>query len=333
MNKTGWRLVIVMTGLLAAAALPEKLTASPCKVFVVMSYDDAYAWEREIREGIDGVLSDVCQLKYVYLDTKKHLADGEEKARDAWEAYQRFKPDGVIAADDNAQTLFVVPYLKDKVDAPVIFCGVNADPADYGYPAGNVAGIVERLHLRQSIAFAQQLIPSIKTIAYIMRESPSARAVMKQYEAERDTYPVESAAFETPKTLSEAVSMARELKNRIDALFFETMEGMPAPDGRLLTDREVIPVLAAEFGKPLISNNLYHVEYGALCAVVKTGQEQGRAAGEMLMDAMGGAPVSKMPIRRNREGKRVINLTVMKALGLRPVSEALRGVHLVGLGD
>ena len=41
--------------------------------------------------------------------------------------------DGVIAVNDNAQKMFVFPYLKDLVKTPVMFCGVNADTKKYGY--------------------------------------------------------------------------------------------------------------------------------------------------------------------------------------------------------
>ena len=62
------------------------------------------------------------------MDTKKNIEGGVRKAKDAYELYRRLQPDGVIAADDNAQSMFVVPYLKDRYDVPVIFCGVNALP-------------------------------------------------------------------------------------------------------------------------------------------------------------------------------------------------------------
>lgn len=165
------------------------------------------------------------------------------------------------------------------------------------------------------------------------KESPSSRAVFRQYEAERETYPAESVAFDMPKTLNEALSMIGEIKEKSDVLFVETMEGIQDSSGKMFTDREVVPILAKAFGKPLISNNLYHVEYGTLCAVIKTGQEQGETAAEMLMKAMQGTPVSEIPVTRNRHGKRVINLSVMKSLGIRPVSEALKGAKLVGIGN
>ncbi len=301
------------------------------KVLVVMSYDDEYAWAHEIKEGIDSVLAKRCTVEYFWLDTKRDLKNGAKKAKQAFKFYQTFQPDGVIAADDNAQSLFVVPYLMNQVKTPVMFCGVNGELKAFGYPASNVSGIQERLHIRNSIAFAQRLLPSIKNVLYINKESPSGRAVMRQYEREHKTYPVESVAFIMPETLGEALSEVTKYKAQSDALFFETMQGIRDDDGRIWTDKEIIPILAKIFGKPLISNNLYHVEYGTLCAVIKTGQEQGKTAAEMLLKAMLGTPVSQIPVTRNQHGKRVINLSVMRTLGIKPGSEALQGVTFVGI--
>ena len=305
------------------------LGAAPYRVLVVMSYSEAYAWEKEIREGIETVLGGNSIIKYIYMDTKNQLEKGPEKAKVAYELYQKFQPDGVIAADDNAQSMFIVPYLKDKVATPVMFCGVNADPAAYGFPAGNVSGVIERLHIGESLAFAQHLVPTIKKVGYMQKDSPSGRAVMQQFMAESANYPVQSLAFKLPKTLTEAKTMTEEFKKEADALFFETMEGIPDDDGNPLTDRMVIPILSKIFDKPIISNNLYHVEYGTLCAVIKTGQEQGEVAARKLLEAMQGKPVAEIPVSKNQKGLQVLNVTVMEQLGIKPKPFALKGVQLV----
>ncbi len=101
--------------------------AASFKVLVVMSYEETYPTTPEYKEGIKAVLGDTCEIRYFQMDTKQHLEAGPEKAKEAYALYEEFQPDGVIAADDNAQSMFVVPYLKDKVKTPVMFCGVNAE--------------------------------------------------------------------------------------------------------------------------------------------------------------------------------------------------------------
>jgi ABC-type uncharacterized transport system substrate-binding protein len=298
-------------------------------LLVVMSYDEKYAWEREIREGIEKVLSGSAIIKYVYMDTKNHLQLGPEKAKEAFEIYQNFQPDGVIAADDNAQSMFVVPYLKDKVPTPVMFCGVNAELEEYGYPASNVSGIIERLHVGESLTFAQQLVPEIKRVIFMQKSSPSGRAFEQQFNKEAANYPVESVAFLLPETLAEAKAMLNLYKDQVDALFYETMEGLPDEQGKPMHDKEVIPLFSEIFKKPIISNNLYHVEYGSLCAVIKSGQEQGEIAASKLLEAMQARPLSEIPVARNFKGQQALNVTVMDALGIKPKPFVLKGVKLI----
>ncbi len=308
---------------------PAMAQAADFKVLVVMSYEDDFPWVVEIKEGIDSVLAKTCDVTYFHMDTKKDPEGGDEKAKAAYARYQKFQPDGVITADDNAQSMFVVPYLKEKVKTPVMFCGVNAKPEKYGYPASNVSGILERYHVGESIAFVQQIVPSVQTFGYIIKESATGRAALDQIRTEAATYPATFIGYRMPKTMKETAAMTAELKEMCDTLFTPTMQGIAGDDGKTLSDKEVLPVVAKIFGKPVIGGSGYNIKYGMLCGVIKTGQEQGRTAGRMLLQAMQGTSASKLPITRNRNGKRIINVTMMKALGIRPNPVVLEGAELI----
>ncbi len=299
------------------------------RVLAVMSYEKDYPWVKAISKGIRKVLAADCELRFFYLDTKKNLQSGPEKARQAYQLFQSWRPDGVIAADDNAQVLFVVPYLRNQVETPVMFCGVNAEPEQYGYPAANVSGILERLHIRESIAFALQLAPTIRSVGYIFKESPVADLIAAQIEAEKESYPARSVAIKRPATLEQALRMTRELRQRCDLLFVETLEGVLDDNGRPMRSQDIIPRIVRTFGKPTIGADEHAVRYGVLCSVIKSGEEQGRVAASKLLAAMRGTPVTEIPITRNHLGKRMLNVTSMRQLGIHPQPIVLRGVQLV----
>jgi hypothetical protein len=143
-----------------------------CKVLVVMTYHEDFFWNLDIKEGIEAVLADQCELKYVYLDILKNPDGVEARVQEAYTLYQDWEPDGVITADDDPQPKFVVPYLKDKVETPVIFCGVNAEPEEYGFPASNVSGILQRPHVGETITFVRQFDPSIQTVGVLSLDIP-----------------------------------------------------------------------------------------------------------------------------------------------------------------
>ena len=322
-------LTAVAVALITVLTLVPDLRAEEYKVLVVMSYEDDYPWDVEVKEGIDTVLSDKAELRYFYMNTKTNLAGSAEKGKEAYQLFKDFQPDGVIAMDDNAQKDFVLPYIKGKADAPVIFGGVNAEPDAYGYPTDQISGILDRFHISESIAFAQQLVPTIKTVGFILKESPTARLIHNQVENERENYSAEITGFHMVKTLAEALSTAAEKKKNTDLLYVAVLSGVTDSDGEPLNEKQAVRTVADAFGGPTTTNLKGNVKNGTLCAVVKTGQEQGAVAAEMLLKALEGAPVGEMEITRNRHGKRVINAAVLKELGIKPNAAALRGAEIV----
>ena len=325
-----YRLVsgVVLTIMWVVTFIPTA-EAAAFKVLIVMSYEENNPWCMEIKEGINSVLGDTCDLSYFYMDTKVDLAGGKAKARDAYAMYRTIKPQGVIAADDNAQWMFVLPYLKEKVDTPVMFCGVNADPEKYGYPAANVSGSLERGHIRESIAFTKQLLPSMATIGFLAKDSPSGKALLKQVQNEVHSYLAKFTAFKLVSESKELLAAGKIFNDGCDAIYIDSVEGIVNEEGQPLGHREITKLLKSVFAKPIIGANQYHVKQGALCAVVKTGNEQGRNAAKMLLQAMNGVSVSDIPITKNYKGKRMINVSVMKAQGITPRPEVLLGAKLI----
>jgi ABC-type uncharacterized transport system substrate-binding protein len=305
------------------------LEAASYKILVVMSYEEENPWCIQIKEGIDSVLAGNSNIKYFYMDTKKNFEGGVRKAKEGYELYERFRPDGVITADDNAQSMFVLPYLKDKVKTPVMFCAVNEEPEKYGYPASNVSGILERGFIGESIAFAKQLVPSINTVGFLAKDSPSGRAILKQVENKSDTYLAKYVGFKLVKTIKETLAVLEEYKKTSDALFITATNGILDADGKSLDNEQVTKIITKLYKKPLIGANNFHVRYGVLCAVVKSGSAQGRKSAEMLLKAIKGTPIKHIPITVNKYGKRMLNVTVMQELGIRPKRRVLVGTELV----
>jgi len=303
--------------------------AADHKVLVVMSYEQNNPWCREIKDGIDSVLSGSSQVTYFYMDTKINLNGGEQKAKEAYALYQQLQPDGVITVDDNAQKMFVLPYLKDKVKTPIMFSGVNAEAEKYGFPNSHISGILERGHIRESIAFLMQLVPTIRNIAFIARDSPSGNALLRQYEKESGSFITDKTQFWLVRSVADFTAIHETIKNQYDAIYIDSLQGIEDESGAPMSNRDAIQRLVSLYQKPIIGANQYHVTQGALGAVVKTGQEQGETAAQMLQQALRGTPVSDIPVSRNYKGKRVINVTAMRTLGIEPRPAVLLGATLI----
>jgi ABC-type uncharacterized transport system substrate-binding protein len=299
------------------------------KVLVVMSYEADNPWVDEIRTGVDAVLGPVSEIVYFHLNTKVDPDGGPQRAQAAYDLYQRLQPQGVIAADDDAQAMFVVPFLKDQVDTPVMFNGVNAAAANYGYPAANVSGVLERAHVRESLAFIKQLLPAVQRACFITNDVPAGLALRTQVAEEQATYPTKVVAFHLVKRAAEIAALGDTLRADCDTLFIDSLEGILDADARPMNNAQVVALLGRTYPGPILGGNRYQVEQGAWAAVVKSGREQGETAAEMLLQAMRGTPVAELPVTRNSRGQRVINVTAIEAhaIPLRPT--VLRGAALV----
>jgi ABC-type uncharacterized transport system substrate-binding protein len=303
--------------------------AKPFKVLVVMSYEANNPWVREIAEGIDAVLRPHAEVTYFHMDTKVDPANGPKRAAEALALFQSLQPDGVIAADDDAQALFVVPHLRGKVAIPVMFNGVNAAPSAHGFPAANVSGVLERAHVGESLAFIKQMVPTIQSACFMTNNVPPGLSLRTLVEQEKDTYPVRAGTFHLVSTVAELDRAVAGMKGTCDTLFVDSLEGITDARNAPMNHAQVIKLLRAGFSGPILAGNRYQVEQGAWAAVVKTGQEQGDTSAEMLLKAMRGTPVTEIPIVRNVRGQRVINVTAMEAAGIEIRPQVLRGAALV----
>lgn len=122
--------------------LPPPGFAARC--LYVSSYHAGYVWNDDIEEAMTKVLHGQCEIKKFYMDGKRNLAPefARQKGLEAKKLIEAWKPDVVIAADDNAARYLVMPHLKNTA-VPVVFCGINWTVEPYGFPYPNTTGMVE----------------------------------------------------------------------------------------------------------------------------------------------------------------------------------------------
>lgn len=298
------------------------------KILVVMSYHQGNQWQDDERQGVDAALAGA-QREYFYLDTKRSEAGGAAKAKEAWAVYQKLQPDAVIAADDFAQSLFVVPYLKDKVKTPVVFLGVNNDAARYGFPASNVTGVIEIKHYRESIAFAQLLVPGVRRVAVLYMDNQTNRENVEEVKRQQATFAAELVRFRPATTFADLEKFVRTATDKVDAFLALNFSGMHDEKGAVMEAAQVMEKLTSLSIKPVIATEYYDVESGALCGVVKTGLEQGDLAAHMVLDIFSGKAIKDIAVTKNKNGLRYINVSTAQRLGVPLRSVAVAGTKLV----
>ncbi len=132
----------------------------------------------------------------------------------AKQKFEDFKPDVIIPADDNAQEYFAKDYIG-KPGIQIAFCGVNEDPAKYGYPAGNAAGIIQKPIFIQSIELLLSIKNDIRTLALISDSGETSSAIIAYCKTLKS--PVQIVSFDQPSTFDEWKAAISRYQTSADA--------------------------------------------------------------------------------------------------------------------
>jgi len=277
------------------------------KVLFLDSYHEGYAWSDGITRGVQSTLEGTgVNLKVIRMDTKRNTSVDfkKEAARKAKAEIEAFKPDVVIAADDNASKFLIEPYFKNA-DLPFVFCGVNWDAAVYGYPYSNATGMVEVTPMPQII---EQLNPYARgdRIGFI---APDVLTAHKEVENYKKIF-----GYNVVTYFATGVEDYKKgfiaLQGKVDMLIIHSDSGL-YDDRRSELEAFVrantrIPTGSAyDFMAPL-----------ALISYGKVAEEQGAWSAQSALKILDGTPPSGIPIVKNKEGTLIINAQVASALGV-----------------
>jgi ABC-type uncharacterized transport system substrate-binding protein len=277
------------------------------KILFIDSYHEGYGWSDGITKGVETALEGSgVELKIVRMDTKRNADEAfkREAALKAKAVIEEFKPDVVIAADDNASKFLIVPYYKDA-DLPFVFCGVNWDASVYGYPFKNVTGMVE-------VAPAVQLLEQIKAYAKGDRIgflAPDILTARKEVENYRKVLGLEVVDY-FAKDFDDWKKGFTELQGKVDMLIIDS-------DGGLYSDRADEMKAFVEANTRIPTGVLYDfMAPYALMGFAKVAEEQGAWAATTALKILDGASADSIPITQNKEGALIINIRIAKAMGL-----------------
>jgi len=278
------------------------------KILFINSYHEGYEWSDGIEKGLRDVLDGTgVEIKYMRMDTKQHPEEefAIEAGRTIQAEIEAFKPDVVIACDDNAQKYVVVPYLQGT-DLPVVFCGVNWDASIYGFPDSNITGMVE-------VELPGRLVEHLKTyargdrLAYLTVDSETERKVAEIY---NDLFFDGKMQVYWVKTFEEFKEAFIKVQDEADILFFGNNAGIDRWD-----DTEVIPFITENAKIPSGAINDWLAPY-VLVTLAKSSEEQGEWSGTAALRILAGTPASEIPTVENKREELILNLDIAEILGV-----------------
>ena len=295
------------------------------RVLHVDSYHDGYEWSDDIRQGIRSVFDGTgTEWKSVFMDSKRHGGEAEKQAAAVAVRAEiaRWKPDLVIASDDNASKYVVAPSLKDG-KIPVVFCGVNWDGAKYGYPYRNATGIVE-------VEFGQELVSQLRRYAkgerfgFLAADNESDRADGTNYLERFAPGGAHGARWAYVRTFAEFQSKFLELQDQVDYLYILNNAGIAGWDAEKAEE-----FMVHNTKVPTGSHNGWMARY-TLITLGKYGQEQGQWAASTALKILDGTPPAAIPIAKNVRVRLIVNLGIAGKLGVVFKSAILKTAEIYG---
>ncbi len=308
--------IVTLTIMLGACHLQATDTTSLLqgkKVLWVDSYHKGYVWSDGIEKGLKNILhKSGVDFQILRMDTKRNdsIAFREKAGLHALDMVKNYKPDVVIATDDNAQKFFVVPFLKN-IDIPVVFSGVNWDASMYGYPTDTITGMLE-------IDLVEELVKHFKhtaqgeRIGYLSADVETERKISKImnerfFNQEMTVYLV--------KTFEEFKREFLRAQQEVDMLIIYNSNGIRGWDHssaeNFLFENTKIPTGAL----------VQFMERFVVYTLGKYPEEQGEYAAETALKILDGTKPSSIPLAVNRRAKLTLNLKMAQAADITlPVS-------------
>ena len=292
--------------------------AQTFKILQVNSYGSDWVWIQEQHAGfVQGLGEGKAEIRSIDLDAKNKDAAGvRANVERTVRLIEEWKPDLLFVTDDLAQKEISVRYLNGPIS--IVFSGVNAAPADYGFDkARNVTGVLEREHFAASLSFLRQLVPmkSVR-LAIVLDDDPSWVGVVERInEALKADPTVRVVSWLRPKTFTEFQRELLALQGSVDAVGMIGVFRFVGEDGKFVNYETVLRWTASNSRLPDFSFWDTRVERGTLCAVTVNGVEQGRIAGAMARRILY-ERVLPINIKPEQSAKGVPMLSLARARGL-----------------
>ena len=323
MSSAKWLLVGMAWALPALAAFHvSSASAADKKCLFVSSYHQGYEWSDGVERGLRSVLSGKCEIRQFDMDSKRRKSPEERKqaALEAKAIIESWKPDIVIAADDNAAKYLIQPYYRDH-SLPFVFCGVNWTAKEYGFPYSNVTGMIEVAPIVPMLKRAAQVVPGLRRTFYIGADTLTEKKNRQRFvDASRELgFELDSALVSTTEDWLKAYGRAQSA----DLVIVGSNAGINDWDAH----RVQAGVLKLT-RKLSVTNHGWMMPYTVL-GVTKVPEEHGEWAAQTALTILGGVSPTEIPIVPNNRRDTWINTEIVRAANLALPGSMMRGAKKV----
>lgn len=296
------------------------ISATRPKVFYVNSYHKGYQWSDDIEKGLlralgvkvdgegrlDSSASGV-DFKLFRMETKLQADPSyiKKRALVAREEIEDWQPDILLISDDNAAKYLVAPFYKNSI--PVVFCGINWDASEYGFPTATMTGMVEVEPVEETIAMLRRYATGDR-LGYIGTDNLSCRKMLKSY---IETLNISFSDGVLTTSFKQWQQEYIRLQDEVDMLLW-----LPTFSLEGWNEKEGYETILSHTKIPVGSTADHQVRY-TLMGNVKIAEEQGWWMGKTALQIIDGTDPATIPVVRNERTKLYLNMDMAKHLGVK----------------
>jgi len=277
------------------------------KILLVDSYHEGYEWsDGTVRGFLNKIKDSGVQYRIVRMDTKRHPDEAFKQAAGlkVKAVIDEYKPDVVVAADDNAFKYVVVGHYKN-VALPFVFCGVNWEVASYGAPFANTTGILEVASIPELVTMLKEYAKGTR-IGFLAADNETQR---KEAEAYKQFLNIATTQIFV-KNFSDWKKEYLGLQQAVDILLVGNYSGMEG------WDNDAAKVFVEENTRIPTGTIYEFVAPYAMVGLAKVAEEHGEWAGEAALKILKGTTPSAIPVASSQKGKLFVNLRIANRLGV-----------------
>lgn len=280
------------------------------RVLILHSYHPGYSWVSDINLAWSRryKVQNNVQLRTYYMDTKRfpHSYHKQKAGRSAIDLINRWKPDILVAFDDDAQKYVATNFVNHK-EMSIVYGGVNNELSKYNYlDANNVYGIKERLQLNAFKAALNDLKTKGKNInsfriAHLSDQSTFSKNLTKQVK-NFDWSPhilvssTECTSFDEWKIAAQKANQEADLMfitnyHTLDRYSKDTTRLERASEKIAVPGEEVISWTTNSTSIPLLGAYGFLVDDGGTLSLGISPYEQGDVAAEFTLRLLEGKSI------------------------------------------
>jgi two-component system, cell cycle sensor histidine kinase and response regulator CckA len=308
-------IIIAVSGTVSGAAVPERK-----EVLYINSYSKGLEWSDSVTQAVEDRMRTSgyeVNLHVEYMDEKRFQDPAYESMLADFYRYKYadYRFDVIIVSDDNAFA-FIKKYREDIFpETPVVFCGVNFFSDDMLAGQTNITGVVEQYNIKDTLATALHLQPSIRHIYVINDRSKTGAANKKNIELVTPEF-----SSRADITFLEDYSMA-ELEAKVATLPENSLILlMTFNQDRLGADYsydESIRRIRAHANVPVYGIWEFYLGKGIVGGMLTSGYEQGNLSAQIATRILQGESPSQIPVIKNPPNRYMFDNAELSRFGIR----------------